>query len=281
MNKWIFILSTLITLLAAQTEHPFKKGETLLYDVSLNFFSAGTASLELGDIEEFGGAFSYHITFRMKTNSIWDQIFPIRDTVETWIDSDGLFTRKLKKVIREPRYSQDLQADFDYDLKRENLTITAKLSQQDLGEYESRMIISYNDVEYNMPIIVRVTKATVLVNEDDGVLSFDVSGHPSWSYAKISVTNKETGETFTESITPTKKSELTVYQPGEYWIEANIKEIDGLSSKTLDVYETVKIEKAEKNQSFVNMLNLPEKPLLIITAVMIITVVAGIFIRKY
>jgi len=179
------------------------------------------------------------------------------------------------------RFENNQVADFDYDLKRENLTITAKLSQQDLGEYESRMIISYNDVEYNMPIIVRVTKATVLVNEDDGVLSFDVSGHPSWSYAKISVTNKETGETFTESITPIKKSELAVYQPGEYWIEANIKEIDGLSSKTLDVYETVKIEKAEENQSFVNTLNLPEKPLLIITAVMIITVVAGIFIRKY
>ena len=179
------------------------------------------------------------------------------------------------------RFENNQVADFDYDLKRENLTITAKLSQQDLGEYESRMIISYNDVEYNIPIIVRVTKATVLVNEDDGVLSFDVSGHPSWSYAKITVTNKETGDTFTESITPTKKSELTVYQSGEYWIEANIKEIDGLSSKTLDVYETVKIEKAEENQSFVNTLNLPEKPLLIITAVMIITVVAGIFIRKY
>ena len=179
------------------------------------------------------------------------------------------------------RFENNQVADFDYDLMRENLTITAKLSQQDLGEYESRMIISYNDVEYNIPIVVRVTKATVLVNEDDGVLSFDVSGHPSWSYAKISVTNKETGETFTESITPTKKSELAVYQPGEYWIEANIKEIDGLSSKTLDVYETVKIEKAEENQSFVNTLNLPEKPLLTITAVMIITVVAGIFIRKY
>jgi len=179
------------------------------------------------------------------------------------------------------RFENNQVADFDYDLKRENLTITAKLSQQDLGEYESRMIISYNDVEYNIPIVVRVTKATILVNEDDGVLSFDVSGHPSWSYAKITVTNKETGDTFTESITPTKKSELTVYQSGEYWIEANIKEIDGLSSKTLDVYETVKIEKAEENQSFVNTLNLPEKPLLIITAVMIITVVAGIFIRKY
>ena len=183
------------------------------------------------------------------------------------------------------RFENNHVVDFDYNLKRENLTITAKLSQQGIknnwGEFESRMIISYNDVEYNIPIIVRVNEATILVNEDDGILSFDVSGHPSWSYAKITVTNKETQDTFTESITPTKKSELTVYQSGEYWIEANIKEIDGLSSKTLDVYETIKIEKAGENQIFVNALNLPEKPILIITAVMIITVVAGIFIRKY
>jgi len=182
------------------------------------------------------------------------------------------------------RFENNQVVNFDYDLMRENLTITAKLSQQGIkynwGEFESRMIISYNDVEYNIPIVVRINEATILVNEDNGVLNFDVSGHPSWSYAKISVTNKETGETFTESITPTKKSELAVYQPGEYWIEANIKEVDGLSSKTLDVYETIKIEKAEE-QGFTNKLNLPEKPLLIITAVMIITAIVGVFIRKY
>jgi hypothetical protein len=182
------------------------------------------------------------------------------------------------------RFENNQVVNFDYDLMRENLTITAKLSQQGIkynwGEFESRMIISYNDVEYNIPIVVRINEATILVNEDNGVLNFDVSGHPSWSYAKISVTNKETGETFTESITPTKKSELAVYQPGEYWIEANIKEVDGLSSKTLDVYETIKIEKAEE-LGFTNKLNLPEKPLLIITAVMIITAIVGVFIRKY
>jgi minor extracellular serine protease Vpr len=182
------------------------------------------------------------------------------------------------------RFENNQVVNFDYDLMRENLTITAKLSQQGIkynwGEFESRMIISYNDVEYNIPIVVRINEAAILVNEDNGVLNFDVSGHPSWSYAKISVTNKETGETFTESITPTKKSELAVYQPGEYWIEANIKEMDGLSSKTLDVYETIKIEKAE-DQGFTNKLNLPEKPLLIITAVMVITAIVGVFIRKY
>jgi hypothetical protein len=56
--------------------------------------------------------------------------------------------------------------------------------------------------------------------------------------------------------------------------------VDGLSSKTLDVYETIKIEKAEE-LGFTNKLNLPEKPLLIITAVMIITAIVGVFIRKY
>ena len=45
MKKWVFILAIAISLLRAQKEHPFNKGETLLYDVSLNFVSAGTASL--------------------------------------------------------------------------------------------------------------------------------------------------------------------------------------------------------------------------------------------
>ena len=57
--------------------------------------------------------------------------------------------------------------------------------------------------------------------------------------------------------------------------------MDGLSSQTLDVYETIKIEKPKENQSFVNNLNLPEKPLLIITTVVIITAIVGMFIRKY
>ena len=45
MKKSVFILAIAISLLRAQNEHPFNKVETLLYDVSLDFVSAGTASL--------------------------------------------------------------------------------------------------------------------------------------------------------------------------------------------------------------------------------------------
>tara|TARA_Y100000590_G_scaffold459064_1_gene615140 strand:+ start:9586 stop:10296 length:711 start_codon:yes stop_codon:yes gene_type:complete len=95
--------------------YPFTASETLNYEVSLNILAAGDASLEIDENLETNGTSLYLITFQMKTNSLWDQIFPIRDTVKSWIDTKGLATRKLKKVIREGAYAQDLTADFDYN----------------------------------------------------------------------------------------------------------------------------------------------------------------------
>jgi len=159
----------------------------------------------------------------------------------------------------------------------ENLVINAKLIQQNLGEFENKMVITHNKIDYHIPIIVSVSKATIMVNDDNGKLSFDVSSPTSWSYAKISITNKETGKKFTESITPDKNSELVVYQPGEYWIEAKIKDDD----KTLSAYATIDVEKIEHNEKKIQSdLNLPEKPILIIFAIVIIIAITGLLIRK-
>jgi hypothetical protein len=51
---------------------------------------------------------------------------------------------------------------------------------------------------------------------------------------------------------PGKNSELTVYQPGEYWIEAEI-------DRTLSAYATIQVEKIEHSEkNLANTLNLPE-----------------------
>ena len=82
---------------------------------------------------------------------------------------------------------------------------------------------------------------------------------------------------FTESITPSKNSELTVYEPGEYWIEAKIKDDD----RTLSAYATIQVEKIEHDEkNLANALNLPEKPILIIAAIMIVTAIVGLSIRR-
>ena len=172
------------------------------------------------------------------------------------------------------RFEESHVADFDYNLDNENLVINAKLTEQSLGEFESRIIVNHNEIDYHMPIIVRVSEGAITINEDGGKLSIDVSSPSSWSYAKISIINKETGKTFTDSIVPGKNSELTVYQPGEYWIEAEI-------DRTLSAYATIQVEKIEHSEkNLANMLNLPEKPILIISAIMIVTVIVGLSIRR-
>jgi len=172
------------------------------------------------------------------------------------------------------RFEESHVADFDYNLEDENLVINAKLTEQSLGEFESRVVINHNEIDYHMPIIVRVSEGAITINEDGGKLSIDVSSPSSWSYAKISIINKETGKTFTDSIVPGKNSELTVYQPGEYWIEAEI-------DRTLSAYATIQVEKIEHSEkNLVNMLNLPEKPILIIFAIMIVTVIVGLLVRR-
>ena len=172
------------------------------------------------------------------------------------------------------RFEESGNADFDYNLEDENLVINAKLTEQSLGAFESRVVINHNEIDYHIPIIVRVSEGAITINEDGGKLGIDISSPSSWSYAKISVINQETGEMFTDSIVPGKNSELTVYEPGEYWIEAKI-------DRTLSAYATIQVEKIEHDEkNLANALNLPEKPILIIAAIMIVTAIVGISIRR-
>ena len=180
------------------------------------------------------------------------------------------------------RFEESGIVDFDYNLKvrgsmTQTLIINAKLTEQSLGDFESRVVITHNEIDYHIPIIVRVSEGAITINEDGGKLGIDVSSPSSCSYAKISIINQETGEMFTDSIAPGKNSELTVYEPGEYWIEAKIKGDD----KTLSAYTTIQVEKIEHDEkNLANTLNLPEKPILIIAAIMIVTAIVGLSVRR-
>ena len=175
------------------------------------------------------------------------------------------------------RFEENDAADFDYSLDDNNMTINAKLTEQNLGYFESRIIINHNEIDYHIPVMVRVSEGAITVNEDGGKFNIDISSPSSWSYAKISVINQETGKIVTESITPSKNSGITVSQPGEYWIEAKIK--DG--AKTLSAYASIQVKKiGHDEKDLANTLNLPEKPILIIAAIMIVTAVVGLSIRR-
>ena len=175
------------------------------------------------------------------------------------------------------RFEESHIVDFDYDLDDENLVINAKLTEQSLGEFESRIIINHNEIDYHIPIIVRVSEGAITINEDGGKLRIDVSSPSTWSYAKISIINQETGKTFTDSIVPGKNLEMVFINQVSTGLKPKLKMV----YKTLSAYATIQVEKiehGEKNLS--SMFNLPEKPILIIAAIMIVTAIVGLSIRR-
>jgi len=175
------------------------------------------------------------------------------------------------------RFEENDAADFDYSLDDKNMTINAKLTEQNLGYFESRIIINHNEIDYHIPVMVRVSEGAITVNEDGGKFNVGISSPSSWSYAKISVINQETGKIVTESITPSKNLEMTVSQPGKYWIEAKIKDDD----KTLSAYASIHVKTIEHDEKNLgNILNLPGKTILIISAIMIVTVIVGLSVRR-
>lgn len=110
-----FVLTILLCLAGAQETHPFRVGEVLRYDASINFLRAGSAVLEVSSQESLQDAQVFHIIFSLTSNRFLDRLYRVRDQVETWIDVDGLFTRKYKKKLREKNYSKDFLAQMGYE----------------------------------------------------------------------------------------------------------------------------------------------------------------------
>jgi minor extracellular serine protease Vpr len=179
--------------------------------------------------------------------------------------------------IQKVEFSGEDNVEFDYEVKDSSLYITSKLIENESGIFESRAFITYNDITYQIPMIVRVTEATIVILEKENELSFQVKRPIDWEYAKITVTNSETFEEQTLSITPTKFESLKLYEAGRYWIETNIKN----NEETFDVYDVYDIEiDAKEKKPIVSSTELPERALIILIIIFSIVIIVGFKFRR-
>jgi len=168
--------------------------------------------------------------------------------------------------------------EYDYKLENGGINITASLNKEFFGQIQDKVFIQQKGIVYNIPIISYLTQGTIQVNEKNGEMRFNVLSSKDWTYAKISVRDKNNMIIDTTSSTPTKDGKITVYMPGQYWVEAQIK----VSGETFETYETVNVKTATQNKplEFLNMLNVPERPILIIFVAIVIIALVGLKIRK-
>ncbi len=169
--------------------------------------------------------------------------------------------------------------DYNYKFEDGGVSITATLVEEFFGQIQDKGFIQQEGIFYTIPIVSHLTKGTILVNENQGKISFDVSFPDEWSYTKISVNDENNRIVDTTSVTPAKNGEITVYEPGLYWIEAQIRIFGGESFETYDVVEVKSISE-NKPIEFLSMLDVPEKPIFIIFATIIVIALVGLKFRK-
>ena len=167
--------------------------------------------------------------------------------------------------------------DFEYQQKEKLLEITVSVSEAVFGEYQGMIIVDDGVLEYHVPILIQKTQGVVNVFEKNGRMDFTISHPDDWTYAKISIINKDSGKTDTTSTTPEKDASISVIENGEYWIIAQIK-VDG---NTFDAYDVVNVKTASINNfDLINFLNIPERPIAIILVVAIIISLVGLKLRN-
>jgi len=167
--------------------------------------------------------------------------------------------------------------EFDYRIKDSSLYITSKLINSETGDFETRVFITQNDIIYQIPIVIRVSEASIVILEKENELTFQVKRPIDWEYAKITVTNSETFDERTVSITPKKFDSLKLYDAGRYWIEVNVRN----SSGVFDVFEFYDIKKDLSEQKpIVENSVVPERALIILGIIFTIVVIIGLKFRR-
>ena len=201
-------------------------------------------------------------------------------SLENPTDTKSLHLQSLqgkKDPLKVEISSEEKSIKFEHFIENDLLNIKTSVTEQRLGDFEGILKINDSATLYHIPILVHVTKGTIDVSEKEGRLSFNLVYPENWTYAKISLINKETEKTLFTSITPVKNSTLKVYNAGEYWIEAQIT-----TNNTIDsAYETIIVNRPSEKSGLelLETSNIPIKQILIISGILLTFVIMGVKIR--
>ncbi len=98
----------------------FGVGERFSFDINYGFINAGTATMEVARLIEYGGRPCYQLVTRANSNSFFSTFYTVDDRVESIIDAIGLFSWRFEKNLREGSYRSNRTYAFD---QREHRTV--------------------------------------------------------------------------------------------------------------------------------------------------------------
>jgi hypothetical protein len=95
---------------------PFQVGERLKYSVGWGkVLDAGTAVMEVEEILDYQGHEVYRVVVEAKSNAVFSLFYRVRDTLESLIDVNGLFSRRYWTKQDEAYEKRERKYEFDQE----------------------------------------------------------------------------------------------------------------------------------------------------------------------
>ncbi|WP_372752943.1 DUF3108 domain-containing protein [Labilibaculum sp.] len=121
---FLTILLFLFSPAISRAEYPLRdteKGEHLRYIIHYGIIKGGKASLKI-KMENIDGKDLYHATLTGKTVGLFNSLYKVKDTYESFIDPKSLLPEKAIRDIREGNYERYNEVVFDRQKNEVNST---------------------------------------------------------------------------------------------------------------------------------------------------------------
>jgi hypothetical protein len=87
-----------------ETNNVWGPGEKLDFGVKWQFITVGYATMEVREPEDVNGRKAYHIYTEARTAPFFDNFYKVRDTNESWIDTESLCSLKFVSNVNESKH---------------------------------------------------------------------------------------------------------------------------------------------------------------------------------
>ena len=99
----------------AEEGHPFRPGEKLHYVLKYGIIPAGSATLEVHEMDKIDDVKAYHFVLTARSNSFIDMFFKVRDRIDSYADADMNHSLYYRKDQKEGKTRRDIKVTFDWD----------------------------------------------------------------------------------------------------------------------------------------------------------------------
>jgi hypothetical protein len=91
----------------------FSVGEHLVFEIAYGMIKAGMATMSIPDTQWVEGRPCFHIVTTAESSPFFSAFFKVQDRVESFTDTEGVFSWRFEKHIKEGRYKSNRFEKYD------------------------------------------------------------------------------------------------------------------------------------------------------------------------